>query len=91
MEARSDEFPDADIANVIERIKQICLGETKDLRKLFEEKDAASTGIIAVEDAEQVLSRFVPKISKHAVKTVLRAFDQDGKFDYNPILKYIKG
>ena len=91
MEARSDEFPDADISNVVDRIKQICMSQTKNLRKLFEEKDVAAAGTISLEDAEAVLSQFVPKISKHAVKTVLRAFEENGRFNYNPLLNYIRG
>lgn len=91
MEARSDEFPDADISNVVDRIKQICMSQTKNLRKLFEEKDVAAAGTISLEDAEAVLLQFVPKISKHAVKTVLRAFEENGRFNYNPLLNYIRG
>ena len=90
MEARADEFPDADLGSVISRIKQICMGETKDLRKLFEERDDSASGFISMADAEDVLSKFVPKISPHAVKTVLRAYENNGQFEYNPLLTFIK-
>ena len=90
MEAKADEFPDSDIGTVVNHIKQICLGETKNLRKLFQERDDTASGYLTMEEAEDVLSKFEPKISKHAVKTVLRAFERDGKFEYNPLLTFIK-
>ncbi|EAY11807.1 hypothetical protein TVAG_458790 [Trichomonas vaginalis G3] len=90
MEANSDQFPDADISSVVNKLSQVCMGQTKNLRPLFENYDKAKTGIVEKSEAEQVLSSFQPELSRHSIVTILRAFEEKGRFNYDPLLKYIK-
>jgi len=90
MEARADEFPEADITSVIEQLKGVAQTESKPIRQLFESKDPRKTGLVDLEEAKNILNGFVPKISKHAVITISRAFEQEGRFNYNTILGYLK-
>jgi hypothetical protein len=91
MEAHSDDFPEANITVVIQKLIQICLQTTKSVRALFEELDQRKTGFVAVEEAKQIFSQFVPDITKHAAITLTRAFDKnDGTFDYGLLLQYMR-
>ena len=86
MEARAEEFPEADITTVVQKFSEVLLSETKSIRQLFESKDPRKTGVIDMNDAQNILNTFVPKISKHSVITMCRAFDKDGRFEYSTIL-----
>ena len=91
MEAHSDEFPEADISNVIQNLIGICQQTTRDIRALFEEKDTRKTGFVQVEDAKELFKQFVPQITPHAVLTLVRAFEKDdGTYEYNLLLNYMR-
>lgn len=90
MEAHSDDFPEADLPAVIENLVHICQADTKNIRPLFEAKDPAKRGTCSLEDAKAVFQTFVPKITPHAVLTLVRGFDRDGTYDYASLLKYIR-
>ena len=90
MEARSDEFPVANIENVLNNLKSILMSQTADLRAAFEKKDPVKCGYVLREEAEEILAPFTEKLIPHEVKTLLRAFEDGNKFNYRPILQYIK-
>jgi hypothetical protein len=91
MEAHSEDFPEANITVVVQKLTQIAQQTTKSIRALFEVLDERKTGFVAVEDAKQIFSQFVPDITKHAAITLTRAFDKnDGTFEYRILLQYLK-
>ena len=90
MEARSDEFPVANIETVLTNLKNILMSQTADLRAAFEAKDPVKCGYVLRDEAEEILAPFTEKLIPHEVKTLLRAFEDGNKFTYRPILQYIK-
>ena len=90
MEANSDIFPDANIQNVLDRIKGICQNEKIELRKLFEAKDPVKCGAVLRDEAEEIFKVFDGKIAKHAIITLLRAFENGNKYNYKQVLEYVK-
>jgi fumarylacetoacetate (FAA) hydrolase family protein len=91
MEAHSDDFPEANITAVIQKLIQICLQTTKSVRSLFEEFDAQKTGHVGVDEGKQIFAQFVLDITKHAAITLTRAFDKnDGTYDYGLVLQYMR-
>jgi hypothetical protein len=91
MEAHADDFPDANLPRVIANLVSVAAQTTKNVRALFEEYDRRKTGLVSVEEARAVFSKFVPQISKHAVFTLTRAFDtNDGTYDYILLLTHMR-
>ena len=90
MEARSDEFPEANLENVICRLRDVLMGQTGDLRAAFEAKDPIKTGYVMRDEAEEILMPYAEKLTKHAIITLLRAYEDGNKYYYKPILQYIK-
>ncbi|KAH0789056.1 EF-hand domain-containing family member C2 isoform X1 [Histomonas meleagridis] len=91
MEANPDDFPEANITLIVEKLTTICQQSTKSIRALFEEYDKRKTGIVSVDEAKSIFNSFVPQITPHAAITLTRAFDQDnGTYDYNLLLNYMR-
>ena len=91
MEAHSDEFPEADITTVIQNLIHVCQQTTKSIRAIFEERDPRKSGFVSTEDAKDIFKQFVPPLTPHAAVTLVRAFEKDdGSFDYNILLNYMR-
>ena len=91
MEAHSNEFPEASVENVANKLRDICTQTNANLRQLFEVRDIDASRIVSKKDAQEVFASFEPKLSKQAAITLLRAFEKDGdKFDYPLFLDYMK-
>jgi hypothetical protein len=91
MEAHSDDFPEANITTVVQSLTSIALQDTKSVRELFEAYDPQKTGYVGIDEAKQIFAKFVPKITKHAVLTLARAFDKgDGTYEYALLLKFMR-
>jgi hypothetical protein len=91
MEAHSDDFPEANLPIVIQKLTNLANQSTKRVRERFEVYDPRKTGFVATDEAKEVFSAFVPQISKHEVLTLTRAFDKnDGTYDYNLLLTHMR-
>jgi hypothetical protein len=91
MEAHSDDFPEANLPIVIQNLINGAKQTTKSVRALFEGYDTRKTGFVAIEEAKAVFDSFVPQITKHAVLTLVRAFDKnDGTYDYDLLLTHMR-
>ena len=91
MEAHSEDFPEADITTVVQRLVGICQQTTKSIRALFEERDPGKTGHVSVEDAKAIFKQFVPQLTPHAAITLTRACERDdGTYDYPMLLNYMR-
>ncbi|OHS94468.1 hypothetical protein TRFO_11079 [Tritrichomonas foetus] len=91
MEANSDEFPEASVQNVVQTLKNVCMQTTQDIRTLFEVRDTTGSGFVTIQDAQELFDAFVPKITKHGVITLIRAFERyGGRFEYPLLLQYMR-
>lgn len=90
MEAHSDEFPDADLSQVVEKLKAECMATTRSIRQLFEARDTRGCGYVEIDEAKQIFAQFEPKLTKHACITLVRAFDRDGRYEYGPLITYMR-
>jgi hypothetical protein len=91
MESRADDFPEADVTQVVKHLIDVLQGETSSLRSAFEKYDPRGTGFVSVEEAKEIYSKFIPKLTRHAVLTLTRAFDRNnGTYDYGLLLKYLR-
>jgi Ca2+-binding EF-hand superfamily protein len=91
MEANSDDFPEANITNVVQNLVTIALADTKSVRALFEAYDQDKTGFVGVDQAQSIFAGFLPKITKHAVLTLTRACDKgDKRYDYGLLLRFMR-
>jgi hypothetical protein len=91
MESRADDFPEADITHVVKHLVDVLQGETGTLRSAFEKYDPRGTGFVSVAEANEVYSKFIPKLTRHAVLTLTRAFDRNnGTYEYGILLKYLR-
>ena len=87
MESNPDEFPESDISIILPKVKGIALSKGWDLRNMFEKE--VHRKVVTTDAAKSVMMKFVPDITKHAAITVARAFDRDGEFQYEDMLKYL--
>jgi hypothetical protein len=91
MEAHSDDFPEANLPIVLGNLISVANQSTRSLRELFESYDTRKVGLVAVEEAKAIFTSFVPQITKHAVLTLVRAFDKnDGTYDYGLLLTHLR-
>ena len=91
MEAHAEEFPEADITQVVQSLIHVCQETTASVREAFEQYDTRKTGFVSVEEAKQVFSKFEGSLTKHALTTLIRAFERDdGTYEYGLLLKYMR-
>jgi hypothetical protein len=91
MEAHSDDFPEANLPLVLGNLIGVANQSTRSLRELFESYDTRKIGLVAVDEAKAIFTSFVPQITKHAVLTLVRAFDKnDGTYDYGLLLTHLR-
>jgi hypothetical protein len=87
MEGMPDKCPEANIAVAVKNIISIAKAGPKSVRALFEDYDPQKTGYVRTDEAKSIFSKFVPQITKHAVITLVRAYDrEDGTYDYGLLL-----
>lgn len=91
MEAHSEDFPDSDITFVIQTLMRVCQETTRSIRGAFEQYDPRKTGFVTRDEAKQIFAKFEGPMTKHATVTLVRAFDkEDGTYDYNILLQYMR-
>lgn len=88
MESNPDDFPEADLTLVLPKLQEAVRASGKDIRGMFEA--ASNHGRLTADAAVPIVNSFVPKITKHAAITICRAFERDGWYAYDDLLKYLK-
>jgi hypothetical protein len=84
-EAHFDDFPEAILPLVLQN------QSTGSVRALFEGYDRRKIWVVTVEEAKAIFTCFVPQVTKHAVLTLLRSFDNnDGTYNYNLLLTHMR-
>ena len=85
MEAHSDQYPQADLFDILSRIKNQQQQKLPLLKRMFERSDPDLHGWIPTEDAEDKLMS-VLGLRRHEAITVVRRFEGDQGFDYFSML-----
>jgi hypothetical protein len=82
MEADPDEFPHSDLALVISKFRDVLRATGEDIKALFANAPKAEGGLLDTDDAQAIILKFVPKLTRNAAMTLVRGFDRDGWYAY---------
>lgn len=87
MESESDQYPQSNLAPIIEYIKQDKKGVDK-LKETLLSQDVKGTGYINAQLMQQILMRIF-NMPQHEALTTVRRWDSDWGFDYNSFLSVL--
>jgi hypothetical protein len=91
MESSPDDFPESDLALQLANLAAAARATGADLRRaLAQAEGAAPERKLSVADAQAVITRCAPTISRHAAATIARGYERRGAFASEELLSVLK-